>query len=555
MTDHEITVQLDLTIPMRDDVQLYGVLYRPSTGNRFPTLLIRSIYGTQFPRYVEWAERFAKHGYAVVMQDSRGRYESDGKFDPYVCEINDGYDTQTWVSKQSWCDGNIGLFGVSYPGFQQILPAPFRCPAVKAMVPIAHQEDNYGHHRWDGVLQIQNAMHWLWIGDRITQDAHEVHFRWDDLFSRLPLISALDDVGNRPFYRDVVRHYRFDDFWKAATMKGKYSEVETPAYFITGWYDNLVREVIKVFTHWKAEARTSEARDKTRLLVGPWPHMPMGTGEPFGDITFGGDAGANMPDVHLPWFDQRLRGINTGIDDQPPVRLFVMGENVWRDENEWPLARTEFTNYFLHSDGHANTVDGDGTLDLKIRSKESPDSFVYDPLNPVPTVGGQSLLNETLGPRDRQSVEKRSDVLVYSTPTLEADLEITGPIELILYAASSATDTDFTATLIDVHPNGKAIIICEGIVRARFRDSYEEPALIEPGRIYKYSIVLSETSNLFKAGHCLRLEVSSSNFPRFERNQNTGTQPGLDDVIEIAHQTIYHSTVHPSHIALPVIPR
>jgi putative CocE/NonD family hydrolase len=338
-------------------------------------------------------------------------------------------------------------------------------------------------------------------------------------------------------------------------MKGKYGEVAVPAYFITGWYDNLLHEGFKCFTGWRRDARTAEARERTRLLVGPWTHSQIGSAAPFGDVAFGPSAAVDVVGEHLRWYDRRLKGIDNGIDREPPVRLFVMGENVWRGENEWPLARTAWTKFYLHSGGRANSLFGDGVLSADPPGDESPDRFDYDPESPVPTLGGQSMFAENTGPRDRRPVERRDDVLVYTTPPLARDVEVTGPVVLTFYAASSAPDTDFTATLVDVHPGGRAIHLCEGIVRARFRESYEEPTLIEPGDVTEYPIHLWETSNLFRAGHAIRLELSSSNFPRFDRNLNTGNEPGRDAELQIARQTVFHDARYPSHLTLPVIPR
>ena len=550
-----IRIQLDLKIPMRDGVKLYAALYRPVDGERFPVLLIRSPYSTQHPRYVDWAVRFARSGYAVVMQDGRGRYESEGKWRPYVDEADDGYDTQQWLGAQNWCDGNIGTFGVSYPGFTQLLPAPYRSPYVKALVPIANQEDNYGHMRYNGVLQLQNAMNFIWLGDRTNQNAPRDLIDWEEIYRRLPLINALDSIGDRPFYREVIRHTRFDEFWSSYSMKERYPEVETPAYFITGWYDNLLHEGFKCFRGWRKRARSAEARQRSRLLVGPWTHTAIGDAAPFGDIDFGSQAGIDIPAEHLRWYDQRLKGLDTGIDEEPPIRIFVMGANEWRSEQEWPLERTEYTRFYLHSSGRANSSFGDGALTTDAPEVESFDSYSYDPENPVPTLGGQSMFADNTGPRDRRPIERRDDVLVYSTAPLTRDLEVTGPVELVVYAASSAPDTDFTATLVDVHPVGAAIHICEGIVRARFRESYERPTLIEPGQVYEYRISLWETSNLFREGHRIRLEVSSSNFPRFDRNLNTGGDSGFDDRPESAQQTIWHDQQRPSLLLLPVIPK
>jgi hypothetical protein len=549
-----IQVKLDLKVPMRDGVLLSADLYRPSLEGRFPTLLCRTIYDNQQLRYVEWAVRFVRAGYAVVIQDCRGRYDSDGTWDPYVCEAEDGYDTQQWVGQQPWCDGTIGTFGISYVGFTQILPAPFRSPYVKGLVPIAHQEDNFGHVYVDGVLQLQNALNFAWIGSRTVQShIREVHDfsaqRW-----RLPLIEALDDLADRPIFRHFVSHPTFDDYWQSYSMKTKYPEVDVPALFITGWYDNLLHEDFKVFQGWRQQARSEATRRTTKLVVGPWTHRGIGSGERIGDVDFGPAAGIDLLGLHLRWYDRRLRGFENGIDDEPPLRIFVMGANVWRDEWEWPLARTRFTPYYLHSGGHANSLFGDGALSTTAPAAGEPaDRYDYDPASPVPTLGGQSMV-ESPGPLDRRPVERRDDVLVYTTEVLEQDVEVTGPIEMILYAASSAVDTDFAATLVDVHPNGLATNVCEGIQRARFRESLERPSLIEPGRSYEYRVVLWETSTLFRAGHRIRLEVTSSNFPRFDRNLNSGEALATGTHPVVAHQTILHAAEHPSRLVLPIIP-
>ena len=298
-----------------------------------------------------------------------------------------------------------------------------------------------------------------------------------------------------------------------------------------------------------------EAREVTRLLVGPWTHGSIGSAQPPGDIDFGLPAGVDIIAEHIRWYDRRLKGIENGMDDEPPIRLFVMGENVWRYEREWPLARTQYTNYYMHSGGRANSLLGDGVLSPASPAGEPTDRYSYDPENPVPTMGGPVMSPELTGPRDRRSVERRDDVLVFTSEPLTRDAEVTGPVVVTLYASSSAPDTDFTATLVDVYPSGQAINICEGIRRTRFRESLETPTLIEPGRTYEYQISLWETGNVFKAGHRIRLEISSSNFPRFDRNLNTGHQPGLDAEIKVADQTIYHDSERPSHVSLPIIPR
>ena len=549
-------IQIDVKVPMRDGVRLSTDIYLPREGDPFPTLLLRTIYDNQADRGFRWVQRFVEAGYAVVLQDCRGRFDSDGAWEPYVHEAEDGYDTQEWVGAQLWCDGNIGTFGSSYIGFTQTQTAPLRSQYLKALVPSASQQDNYGHWYVDGVFQLHAAMNFINMAGRTLQRASRELMDSEELYSRLPLISALDDIVEAPFHRDAVRHYTYDEHWATYSMRDRYGEVEAPALFLTGWYDNLVHETFKLFAGWTTKARTNEARRLTKIIVGPWDHGNIYSTETIGDLDLGDGARLDMGAEHLRWYDRLLRGLDNGVDDELPIRIFVMGEKVWRYENEWPLARAVSTTYYLHSGGTANTLDGDGSLSREPPSDEPPDRYRYDPKDPVPTLGGQALRVPLIesGPLDRRPVERRNDVLVYNTAPLAADLEVTGPIRFTVHAASTAPDTDFTATLVDVHPGGMAIIICEGIVRARFRDSLREPSLIEPGTVYEFNIDLWETSNVFNQGHRIRLEVSSSNFPRFDRNLNTGHRPGMDAEIRVAEQTIYHDTDRPSHLTLPVIP-
>ena len=549
-------IQLDVKVPMRDGVRLSACIYRPDKeGRSYPTLLIRTIYNNKQGSYLAWTRRFVEAGYAVVMQDCRGRYDSEGPWEPYVHEAEDGYDTQQWIGDQPWCDGNIGTFGISYVGFTQTLPAPFRSPYVKALVPIASQQDNFGHQYVDGALHLHCAMVFhIWIGRGLQSDARALMNEME-LYRRLPLVSALDDIADIPWYRDIISHYTYDDFWKRYGLRDKYDQVDTPSYFITGWYDALAHEGFKQYMGWKAQARSEGTRRTTRIMVGPWSHGGIGTAESFGDVDFGQGGAVDMADEQLRWFDRRLRGIDNGIDNEPPVRIFVMGGNVWRSENEWPLARTQYIPFYLSSDGSANSLHGTGALSAERPADAGQDRYSYHPENPVPTVGGPIMHVRYVGPHDRRPVERRDDVLVYTSQPLEQDLEVTGPVTATLYASSSARDTDFAATLVDVHPDGRAINICEGLLRARFRESIEEPTLIEPGRVYEYPIDMWETSNVFKVGHRLRVEVSSSNFPRFDRNPNTGNRPGMDAEMQVADQTVYHGGEYASHITLPVIPR
>ena len=550
-------LKIDAQVPMSDGVNLSTDIYLPKTGGPFPALLVRTIYDNQNSHLIDAAEKFMARGYAVVMQDCRGRFDSDGDWQPYVNEAQDGHDTQEWIGSQDWCDGNIGTFGTSYVGFTQSLTAPLRSKYLKALVPTVSQQDNFGHFYVDGALQLHVAINFINMAGRTMQRGSRNAMNSEEFYRRLPLVSAMDDIVDLPFYRDVIKHSTFDDFWKSYSMRFKYEEVETPALVVSGWYDNLVHEAFKLFKGWTTRSRSPETRRLTKLLIGGWSHGNIGSSEPFGTIGFGDAAGMDFIEEQLRWYDQRLKGIDNGMDDEPPVHIFVMGENVFRHENEWPLARTQYTNYYLHSKGGANSMYGNGTLSAEAPGEEPPDSYQYDPDDPVSTLGGQIMAIQLTvsGPWDRRPVERRDDVLVYTTEPLTQDVEVTGPVYLTLHIVSSAPDTDFTGTLVDVHPDGKAIIICEGLLRCRYRVSIEQPVLMEPGNMYELTVDMWETSNVFKAGHQIRLEVSSSNFPRFDRNLNTGHQPGMDAEMKVADQTIFHDAQCPSHLTLPIIPR
>ena len=557
-----IEVRRNIKVSMRDGVELSTDIYLPVQEGPFPVLLLRTIYDKSADNAVTWVPEFVSRGYVVVVQDCRGKYTSDGEWEAYVHEAEDGYDCQEWIGAQSWCDGGIGMYGASYNGFTQSLTAPLRSKYLKAPVPTVSQQDNFGHWYVNGALQLHvpTTCLILWaraIGDDPDlTDSHQIT-------RRLPLLSIGEGVLDSQFIKDAIRHNTFDDFWKNYSMRYKYNEVETPALFVSGWYDNLVHETFKLFTGWTTQGKSSDARERTKLLIGPWSHGNIGSSEPFGDIGFGSAAKLDFAKEQLRWYDSRLKNIKNGMDEEPPVHYFLMGANEWRFADAWPLPVTNFVHYYLHSEGNANSLIGDGSLSIVRPSEEPPDNFTYDPNNPVPTVGGQimasgefgQMMNTVSGPMDRSSVESRKDILVYTTGALVQDVEVTGPVTLRLNASSSCTDTDFTGTLVDVYPDGKAIIICEGLLRASFRDSIEKPSPIEPYAIYQFSIDMWETSNLFKKGHKIRLEISSSNHPRFDRNLNTGKHPANDTVVNIAKQSIYHDADNSSCLILPIIPR
>ena len=556
-----VSVKIDVRVEMADGVELSADVYLPAGKGRYPTLLCRTIYGkqsgeicTDLSYLQEWVPRFLEEGYAVVMQDCRGRYDSDGEYVGYVNEASDAADTLEWLTTEPWCDGTIGMFGQSYVAFTQLSALRSGNPALKCIVPVGNQEDNFGYFLMDtGVLQLQNFVWGINSGNRTMNCTSFEFIDVDEIYHTLPLRYAVDDIFV-PQYWHFLDHPTFDETWQTYGFKDKYSEMLAPAHFITGWYDNLSREVFKTYEGLKARGGGVEARDLTRIMVGPWAH-DIDRADRAGDIDLGPGGEFDLVEHHIEWYDRRLKGVENGIDDEPPVRIYVMGDNEWRSEGEWPLARTKWTPLYLHSAGSANSRAGNGMLSFDAPAHEPADHFVYDPNDPVPTLGGCDVMFDNAGPKDRVRLHDREDVLVFVGPTLESDLEVTGPVTMKLYASSSALDTDFTATLCDVHLDGKAIIVCEGIRRARYRDSLTDPTLMDPGEVYEFTIDMWQTSQVFKAGHRILVEVSSSNFPRFDRNTNMGGQLWRETELQTASQTVYHDRKRPSHVVLPVIPR
>jgi putative CocE/NonD family hydrolase len=372
----------------------------------------------------------------------------------------------------------------------------------------------------------------------------------------LPLLEQDRLVGWRnPYLRDWMCHPEPDSFWEPMRFEGRYENVRSAIYMVIGWYDIFTAQNLRSFMEMTKSSIAPAVRSKQKIIVGPWGHGTWGTSK-LGDLDFGGEAILDAQGMMLRWFDATLKGIDTGILREPPVKIFVMGENIWRYENEWPLKRTVYTKYYLHSRGHANTKNGDGTLTVEPPGDEPADRFVYDPDNPVPSAPDSSVFDDFKNyPVDHRRLEDREDILVYSTPPLEKDVEVTGPLEIILHASSSAANTDFTGKLLDVYPDGRAIYIRDGIIRASFRDGPRYTSNIQPGRVCRYRIDLWATSNVFKKGHHIRVEISSSNFPRFDRNLNTGVNFAMETRWISAEQTIHHSGEYQSYIVLSVIPR
>jgi len=544
----EIVKHLHVRVPMRDGVQLAANIFLPSEAGRFPILLVRTPYskGDDLTPNFRF---FVENGYGMVVEDVRGRYESEGTFDSFMQEPKDGDDTLNWIARQSWSDGKIGMLGGSYLGIAQWKAALQRNTHLKAIAPVVSGYDEYRDRFYStgGAFQVGHRL--LWMAENLrVPDFPTPDF---DRFVRvLPLRHAdMDATGQRcEIFQKALNHPTEDAFWQNTSTRAHIDQVSVPVFSVGGWYDNYVESDLAAFS---ALRRNSSVH---RILIGPWAHnMSI----KFDGADFGKESGAPVRRMQLQWFDQWLKLKDTPIMSQPPVRIFVMGANHWRDEHEWPLARTKWTPLYLSGTGRANTLNGDGALGARPPRKASPDRFQFDPRNPVPTAGGAVCCNPKIfpwGPMDQRAVERRPDVLVFTSPALTENLEVTGPVSVVLYAATSAPDTDFTAKLVDVFPNGEARNLTDGILRMRYRTSLEKAELARPGEIYKLTIDAGVTSNVFLPGHRMRIEISSSNFPRFDRNPNTGRPIADETTLRNAFQTLYHDKLHPSRVLLPVIP-
>jgi putative CocE/NonD family hydrolase len=540
--------QLHVLIPMRDGVHLSANIFRPGGTAAVSTILIRTPYGKGVEATANY-QAFVDHGYAVVVQDVRGRHDSEGTFAPLVQETGDGEDTVNWVARQPWSDGKVGMTGGSYLGICQWKVAVLNNPHLKAIFPWVSGDDDYRDRFYStgGAMKLGHRLMWI---EGNLRDPDYVAPDFKKYIWTLPLRRTdIEVMGKRSrLMQEVFNHPDYDAFWQGVSVNKQLKGMKVPVFSVGGWYDNYVESDLDAY------ATLRKTSNVNRIMIGPWPHNP---GTPFKDVDFGPQANVGFRKFQLAWFDQWMHGKND-LGTQPPVRIFVMGVNQWRDEYEWPIARARAVKFYLESGGHANGLDGDGALSEDgPKNAESPDSFVYDPRNPVPTRGGAVCCNPEIlpwGPLDQRVVEKRHDVLVYSTPPLTEDVEVTGPVQVFLSAASSALDTDFTAKLVDVFPNGVARILCDGLLRARYRNSLSKQELLKPGEIYKVKIDAGVTSNVFRKGHSIRVEISSSNFPRFDRNQNTGRAIADEVELKAATQTIHHDRKHASYVLLPVVP-
>jgi hypothetical protein len=562
---NDIRVENRVAIPMRDGVTLYADIYRPVEEGRYPVLISRTPYSTErFPSAYEAAVYFSRRGYVYVYQDIRGRHESEGRWEPFFDDEKDGYDTIEWAAKQPWSNGKVAMQGGSYLGQNQWRAAQAAPPSLVTMFPAVASTSIY--HDWitlNGAWRLSFNFGWGPVRQesRIMQNpgAHTVdglhYIHYDEVLKHLPLNTMQQVVGRHArFYDDWLANPDYNAYWKPLNVEDVFDKIAIPVHTFGGWFDIFEQGTLRGYVGMSQKGASERARRGSNIVIGAWGH---GSTRKTGDIDFGPTADVPQQILELRWYDYWLKGIDNGLASEPPVKLFVMGRNEWVLENEYPLARTTYRPLYLTGGGKANTDKGDGRLTWDTPSGASTsDRFRYDPNDPVPSTGGNNCCGTptAAGPRDQRKIEGRQDVLVYTSDVLQEELEVTGPVKMILYAASDAVDTDFVAKLVDVYPDGTTYNMAEGIVRARYREGTSKPSLLKPGEIYRYEIDMVGTSVAFLKGHRMRVHVTSSHFPQFDRNPNTGGKFGTTKDVKVAQQTIYHDAERASHILLPVIP-
>jgi uncharacterized protein len=559
--DEDLRFILDARIPMRDGVELSADIYLPAGQTTLPAILTRTPYDNANPDEVRTAQYFARHGFAFVSGDVRGRGDSDGRFVPFRGEGPDGYDTVEWIARQPWCNGRVGMMGASYACSTQWWAALEQPPHLVTLVSTAVSGRLVQSPYWRGKIHAQFLMWLQRVGGRTMQpgvpgipDGPAID--WARILDHRPLREAVREMGRAsPAWEEWIDHADDASYWEKESHFRDYAEVDLPVLHLTGWYDGSLVGELELFD---GMVRDSPARDRQHLIIGPWDHR--GTRRPESTLRyldFGGGAVVDIDDIHRRWFDHWLRGIeDEAFTSALHVSLFTIGRNTWRQVASWPLSDSAPHILYLHSAGGANSDGGDGRLGDELPVDEPVDSYVYDPADPTPSAPTLEDFVVAPGPLDhldRCFVESRHDVLVYTSDTLSEEIEVTGTPIVRLWASTDAVDTDFAATLCDVDATGRSTIVAECLVRSAYRtgDGICEP--VPPGEVAAYQLQLNPTSLVFGIGHRIRVAIMSAEFPSYNRNPNTGAAVGDDGTLRLATQRIHHTSTSPSHIELPTM--
>lgn len=540
--EHEVIVEADVGVPMRDGVRLSTMIYRPDGDGPFPVILVRTPYKKELNDLR--ARFYARRGYVFAVQDVRGRFASPGEWVPFVNEADDGFDTIEWLAGQPWSSGKVGMIGGSYLGWVQWWAASRHPPHLATMIPNVSPPEPYFNFPYEyGALFLAPALWWASVVEKeMTADLTGLSLRdsFDILepgvLDHLPVIDLDEKVlgEQNHYWREWLSHPDYDDYWRSVGFMNAMKEMDIPVYHQSGWFDG--DGIGSKLNH---AGMAAHGHGHQKLVLGPWGHTDLDTRFGAHGIDWGPRAVIDLQTSYLRWMDRWLKGIDNGIDREPLVSLFVMGTNDWLHGDTYPLEETVLTPFYLGSQGDADTFDGKGTLGPvpPVAALGIPDRFVYDPGDPTPT-----------------NPEGRKDILVYRTAPAEKKWTFAGPVSAVLYASSSARDTDWIMRLARIDAQGRPLVLGQGVIRARYRESFSEPKLLEPNRIYEYRIDMWQAGVTIGTGEHLLLVVSSANFPRYSRNLNTGgnNETGTDFIV--AEQTVYHDGDHPSHVLLPVIP-
>jgi len=549
-TDFPMMVEYHVSVPLPDGVRLSADIYRPVGSVPVPTVFTLTPYNNNGEGAMRNAWRFVKRGYAFVTVDVRGRYDSEGLFDPWRYDGEDGAAVVRWIAEQPWSSGRVATTGGSYSGMNQWLMAREGNPHHSAIVSYVAPADGFHDAvRFDGVPKVDLIYTWsAGMYGRVNQS--RTGWNWGRLMRELPL-QNLGEMAGRPipFWTAWMEHDELDGWWEPIQMTGHYDGFNIPSFNVTGWWDGQLLGAVKNYTH---AVRTGRAEDHV-LIIGPWLHG-VNRNRRIGARDYGPGAIIDLDELEDRWLDHRMLG--KPLPDLPPVRYFLQGRNEWRDAEAWPLPDTRFTFFHLDSGGDANTLFGDGVLRRESPGNGPPDEFVYDPANPVRTVSSRTSGARggiAQGSVDNRVVETREDVLVYTSEPLAAGVEITGPVTATIFFSTDVPDTDITVKLLEVEPDGRALNLSHGIARARYRESFESPRPLRPREVYDVQVTMFPTGIWIPAGHRIRVEVSSSNFPLFGRNLNIDSSSDTSTDHAVATTRIYHSPDHPSRIVLPLI--
>jgi putative CocE/NonD family hydrolase len=556
-SSQEIRAIYTADVAMRDGVKLAADVYLPSASGTFPTIVYRTPYDPRGDLVPPFIQSVTSHGFALVINHCRGRYDSAGSFWPFVSEGKDTYDLLNWVVKQPWCNGKIGTTGASYCGMLQWQVAAFQHPNVKAMFIMVSPSDAYKDIVYPGgAFTLQTMCNWLtMVSRRTVQDWRFTE--WQMVMGHLPTYTMDEELGRSlPVLRQYMSQPTYGPFWKNLfCIDDVYSKVNVPTFLVTGWNDPFVLGTLRSFNGLQnAHKADPQLKDKFQILVGPWDHLGSitGLGTIFGEENYGPAAKVDVTAASIAWFEKWLLDKPPAIWQNDPVRIFVTGKNQWTEESRWPPERSKDELLFLHSSGHANTLNGDGKLLLEQPQEEEPDNFIYDPALPMPSLSSRHILFGS-GPRDTRLNEKRADMLVFTSEPAPADLYLAGNPRVTLFVRSDAPDTDFSAWLCDVYPDGKSMALQDGIVRCSQFFGKSPAATLQADKSYKVEIELGSMAHVIKAGHRIRLDISSSDFPAFDRNLNTGRENWKEVKFRSANQSVLHSRESASHLVLPIV--